>query len=266
MTAPEYQPHLPTDRSYLEKVAKSVKPKEKLEDIRFEYLNEFLHALGFDEDPYSMMSIEAMNSVELQKLLDEVLNDLKQTVLNGNITQKLYQLWDYLAEPDPLKGSDLIFVFGGSGSARAHEAVRLYRLGLAPKIMFTGKHASYMEDSDLSEAEYAAQYATDHGVLSDDIILETTSKNTPENAINGLQILSDMKLSPKRIILVTNQHHMRRSYYSFKAALDSPIELIRQPCIPEKFNRETFFKSKEGLNYVIYEYIKMYGARLMKHF
>jgi len=266
MPAPDYHPNLPTDRSYLEKVAKSVKPKEKLEDIRFEYLNEFLQAMGFDEDPYSMIRVDQMDSAALEHLVEDVFSDLKQTILNANVSQKLYQLWDYLGEEDTMESADLIFVFGGAGVARAHQATRLFKLGLAPKILFTGKHASFMKGIELSEAETAAEFAMEQGVSEEGIILEMESENTPENVINGLRILKAIDFLPKKIILVTNQHHMRRSYYSFKAALDFPVKLIRQPCVPEKFNRETFFKDKDGFTYVVYEYLKMYGARLMKHF
>lgn len=266
MNLPEYRPNLSGDKAYLENVASSIKAKEKLEDIRFEYLNEFLQTLGIDRDPYTLINIEDLNSIRLQKFVTEVFEKLQENIIGREIHDKLTRLWDYLAEEDSLQNADLVFVFGGAGLSRSRKAVELYKNEVAPKIIFTGKQPSYSEDVSKSEAEIGADFALDHGVPEESIILEMESKNTPENVINSLQILKEMSLLPKKIILVTNSYHMRRSYYTFKAALDFPTELIRRTSEHERFNRDTFFKDRDGFTYVIYEYIKMYGARLMKHF
>jgi uncharacterized SAM-binding protein YcdF (DUF218 family) len=144
--------------------------------------------------------------------------------------------------------------------------VRLWQEGLAEKILFTGQQASYMKDVDVTEAEYYAQIAKLAGVPESALILEVCAKNTPENVRNSIKELHKVNFLPKKIILITLAYHMRRSYLTFKSAAEWDPILIKHPVASAKFTREDYFKSSEGWSYVFFEYIKMYGARLMKHF
>src|SRR5438270_4957818 len=69
---------------------------------------------------------------------------------------------------------------GASLRARTLHAVALYKRGLAPKIICTGGMGKYPP----AEAQAASRLAQEQGVPTADILLETVSKSTQENAEN----------------------------------------------------------------------------------
>ena len=91
----------------------------------------------------------------------------------------------------------------------------------APKILFSGKHGSYMKDvTDLTEAEKYAQLATSNGVDAADIIMEKESINTVENVVNSSKLLHEMGYVPKTIIAVSLPYHMKRASLTLRAGMD----------------------------------------------
>lgn len=261
-----YKPHIPKNKQYIKEVSELIKERKPLEKIKFEYLNELLNALGFLENPYSLISLEDLNPKDLQLLIEKTFLKINNIKLSQELEEKLFRLWDYLAESDSIEKAELIFVFGGPGINRVNESIRLYKEKFSGKILFTGKKASYMKDVDISEAEYYANIAEENGVNSKDIIVENTAKNTPENAVKSVEILKQNKFLPKSIIVITLPYHMRRSYLTLKSVIDWDAKLIRDTIESAKYSRENYFKDKNGFSYVFSEYIKLYGARLMKHF
>ena len=99
----------------------------------------------------------------------------------------------------------------GEGSAtRLLGAARLYHRLRVP-ILFTG--GKVMEDS-ASEAETARRYLLGLGIPDRDIILETKSRTTGENAKFTAEVLKERGFS--RPILVTSAFHMKRSVLNFE--------------------------------------------------
>lgn len=260
-----YKPFLSTDKEYLKKVAGSIKGKGPLEEIKFQLLNEAILSLGFNDDPYSLIDPENLKVEGVQSIIDKTFVAIRAGT-SEETKEKLRQLWDYLCEADSLQKSDIIFVFGGGGETRPKEAAKLYKEGWAPKILFTGRAASYMENVQITEAEAFAQIAEREGVPSEDIILEKEAQNTVENATRSIELLKQQGEFPKRLILIQIAYQMRRAYLTFKAVSDWNPELIKHPAPSGKFKREDYFMNKDGWSYVFNEFIKLYGARLMKHF
>jgi len=260
-----YRPFLATDPEYLKKVAGAIEQKAPIEDIKFDLLNEAVSSLGFGDDPYVLLDADNLKSEEVQPIIDKTFETIQKGVSETQ-KEKLWALWDYVCESDPLQKSDLIFVFGGGGETRPKEATRLYKEGWAPKVLFTGHKGSFMKDVEITEAEAFANIAMKEGVPQEDIILEKESLNTVENATKSIALLKDRGELPKRLILIQIAYQMRRAYLTFKAAADWNPELIKHPAPSGKFKREDYFLSKDGWSYVFLEFIKMYGARLMKHF
>lgn len=260
-----YKPFLATDKEYLKKVAESIKEKAPLEDIKFYLLNEAIYALGFKDNPYTFLDPENLKVEAIQPIIDKTFEAI-QSGISEETKEKLKELWDYLCEADSLQKSDLIFVFGGGGETRPKEAAKLYKEGWAPKILFTGQRASYMKDINITEAEAFAQVAEKEGVPVEDIILEKEAINTVENTTKSVELLKSRGELPKRLILIQVAYQMRRAYLTFKAVAYWSPELIKHPAPSGKFKREDYFVSKDGWGYIFNEFLKLYGARLMKHF
>lgn len=251
---------------YVNRVTKTLQTKKPLEDIKFEYLNKLFNSFNIKENIYSFISEKFIVD---QDKTTSLINDL---FLKINSTKKftkdniesIENLYNYLSREDGLESSDLILVCGGP-QKRYVKGVELYKDNLSGKILFCGNKPSYIKESLKTEAEIAKEYAIENGVKNKDIIIEKKSINTPENMVNSIKILKDKNFLPKRIILVTTNFHMLRAYLTLKSVLDWDCKIIRQVS-KNNYSVNNYFKTKGGLNCFIYEYLKIYCERLMKHF
>lgn len=262
----DYKPHIPTDKTYIEKIKNSISIKNPLEEILFHLLIAVLSDVDIHDNPYNYITATDLNSDKIKTVSQEAFKKINTTPLNEITKQKLYKLWDYLCEADQLEKADLIFVFGGGGVTRPIYASELYKQGWAPKVLFTGEGPSYTKDVSETEAEKFAKIAIEHGVLVWDILIEKEAKNTPENVMKSIALLRTFHISPKRIIAVQIEYQMKRAYLTLRGGFGGGIHIIRQPARSARFNRENYFTNPDGWTYVFFEYIKMYAARLMKHF
>ena len=92
----------------------------------------------------------------------------------------------------------------------------LYRRGKVKKILLTGGSGAILNQED-SEAIMAHNFLKNIGVPEEDIIVESDSKNTWENALFTKQIL-DEKYPNSSCLLITSAWHMPRSMKCFDVA------------------------------------------------
>lgn len=97
---------------------------------------------------------------------------------------------------------------------------RLWKAGKAPIIVMSGGRIQWRGTGD-SEAVDMAELATAMGVDAEQIVMETRSLNTHQNAIYTAKILDGMEI--QRILLVTSAMHMPRSLAIFRKAGFDPI-------------------------------------------
>jgi uncharacterized SAM-binding protein YcdF (DUF218 family) len=95
-------------------------------------------------------------------------------------------------------------------------AVRLYRSGKAPKMILSGGCIQWNPSSPAlaSEAEDMQVLLELFGIRSQDLLLDSYSLNTYQNAINTQRILRKEHL--KTILLVTSAFHMPRALAIFQ--------------------------------------------------
>ncbi len=94
---------------------------------------------------------------------------------------------------------------------RTVAAVRLYRLGFAPRVLFTGGPCCGESASALM-----AQLAVELGVPADAVQLEERSMRTSENARFCAAMLRQQHVD--RVLLVTGALHLLRAQQAFEAA------------------------------------------------
>jgi uncharacterized SAM-binding protein YcdF (DUF218 family) len=126
-----------------------------------------------------------------------------------------------LQRPDTQGNADAIVVLGGgayepcgcnlSSIRRTDLAVRLFRGGRAPRLLFTG--GSNSDTGGVAVAHYMANLARAQGVPPDAILEEDRSRTTAENAIFASRLLRSR--NARSILLVTDSLHMRRADESF---------------------------------------------------
>lgn len=114
------------------------------------------------------------------------------------------------SNPGCEKADAIVAISGGDTAARADEAIKLYQHGWADTIVFSGAAA---DKSGPSNAEVMASFAVQAGVPATDIIIESRSKTTSENALETKDIFAEYGI--KTAILVTSAYHQRRALLEF---------------------------------------------------
>ncbi|MEL6471004.1 MAG: YdcF family protein [Cyanobacteria bacterium J06623_4] len=136
--------------------------------------------------------------------------------------------WQYFP-PDPVPTADAIVVLGGATTPalaprpwvevseagdRILHGARLYTQGRAPKLILSGGRITWGGGGDSSEADDMKEIAMAMNVPEADIMLEETSLNTRQNAVNVKQILEAQDIDS--VLLVTSAVHMPRAVAIFK--------------------------------------------------
>jgi uncharacterized SAM-binding protein YcdF (DUF218 family) len=101
---------------------------------------------------------------------------------------------------------------------RVFHAVRMYKETFSNKIVLTGGSINFLNGDTVPEAYAMFELLNEFfGIDSSDVIFETESRNTRENAVYTKTALDAAGLGTD-IILVTNAYHMPRSVGIFKKA------------------------------------------------
>ncbi|MDD3687953.1 MAG: YdcF family protein [Bacteroidales bacterium] len=101
-----------------------------------------------------------------------------------------------------------------SSADRLMQALELYREGRIRKIYISGGSGAVFEQ-EIKESEILRDFIIVLGIPPDDILIETQSKNTYENAVEAAKILKP-QTSSDTYLLITSAFHMRRSEACFK--------------------------------------------------
>jgi len=111
-----------------------------------------------------------------------------------------------------------LYVETNMNANRAFGAMRVWRRGLVSKMVLTGGQLEWATDQVVSEAQTMFDLLSEHfGVDSADVIFESMSQNTMDNAKYTREALTAVGLGLD-VILVTSAYHMPRSVAVFKKA------------------------------------------------
>lgn len=155
-------------------------------------------------------------------------------------------------EDKVLEPVDVIIVLSGEQGERVETAVKLYKQGLAPRLLLTGGPVEW----NVPAAEIMAWQAESLGVPPQDIVLEGRASSTYENAVYTLEILKEQGW--RSAIVVTSPYHLRRTRFIFeKVFAGSNIRLSFYGAenlwlVPEKWWRQD-----RGIEVVGIEYFKL---------
>lgn len=118
----------------------------------------------------------------------------------------------------------IVAVSGGDTTARAQEAIRLYKAGWAPLLIFSG---AAQDTSGPSNARAMKRLALAEQVPAQAIVIEEFSRNTEENAENTSRFIERREL--ERVILVTSAYHQRRASLEFGQKLSPSVAITNHP-------------------------------------
>jgi len=120
----------------------------------------------------------------------------------------------------------------GESSDRLLYALKLYQDSVINKIIITGASGSLQ--SEIIEAEFLKSYLVKIGIPETDIICETKSQNTFQNAAYTVELISAIHESAPSCLLITSEFHYRRSIACFtknNLAVDPYLRKFKQKTI-----------------------------------
>lgn len=112
------------------------------------------------------------------------------------------------------KNFDYIVVLGSGVIGRRVTPLLANRIEKGVELLDKNPHAKIImsggqgEGEDIAEGEAMAQYAIEHGVEPDKIIIENKSRNTSENLIFSAKL---MERGKRKIAIVTTSYHVFRA-------------------------------------------------------
>ncbi|MDB5178686.1 MAG: exported protein of unknown function [Patescibacteria group bacterium] len=154
-------------------------------------------------------------------------------ILGGLAAGAFFGVGYYLSPQDQLAKTDaIVAISGGETDARTAEAVRLYKDGWAPKLIFSG---AALDPNGPSNAQAMATAAERAGVPFQDIELDEVAANTRQNATGVAGIVQHHGY--RSLILVTSPYHQRRAEITFHRVLGSTFPLINHSSYDHQWRR-----------------------------
>jgi uncharacterized SAM-binding protein YcdF (DUF218 family) len=151
---------------------------------------------------------------------------------------------------DAPESSDVIIVLSGDNydAVRAARAAALFRAGLAPHVVATGRSLrSYATTTDLMKRDLV-----DHGLPAAAIIpLTHRADNTRDEAVAVSELVHSHGW--KKILLVTSNYRTRRSEYIYQRTLPpgTQLRVISAPDI--EYDPQSWWRTREGLKIFFHE-------------
>lgn len=102
------------------------------------------------------------------------------------------------------------------GGDRIWQAINLYHLGRVKKILISGANGDLV-DKGLNEGVQFRKVLIENGIPAEDILVDSISKNTYQNAIESKKII-DSHPELSTVLLVTSALHMPRAEACFNEA------------------------------------------------
>lgn len=177
---------------------------------------------------------------------------------------------DFIFVEDEPEKADIIFVPGGPYPEAAIHAAVLYRQGLAPYVLPSGKYSILKgkfevndgspggynnrgNDSDfLTECDYLCDILVRNGVPETAIIREDQATYTWENAIFSRKRLQELGYPVKRAIISCQAFHARRCLMYYQEQFPE-VEFLVCPVVTRGISRDTWHQTEQGIDTVLGE-------------
>jgi len=171
------------------------------------------------------------------------------------------QAGSYLAlhASSPTK-SDLVVILGGGWKDRVNKGKWLLRRGYAKHVLLTGMKLKRNGSGVRFDSRYYQLLAA--GINADMIFTDSSAKNTWQEAhvISALLHANGWR----SVIVVTDPPHLRRLTWVCKHVLSGAnIKYTLVPTMPQWWDADHWWRNTKSRWFVIWEYIKLIGYRLL---
>src|SRR6266536_1562686 len=127
-------------------------------------------------------------------------------------------------------------------------AVELFHRGLFPRIVFTGANAPTTIDRfPRGEAVHYREYAIEHGVPAEAVLIETQATNTAENLTLARNVLAQHGAHSCSVLLMSRPYQQRRAFATCKKVWPE-VEVL---CVSRPLSLDDYVVSIGDVNRVI---------------
>lgn len=185
------------------------------------------------------------------------------------MNQRLIQgITDFIFVEDQPRKADIILLPGGSRAEVPEKAAELYKAGLAPLILpsgrFAKKNGRFLSEN-VTNPRYQGDWRTEwdfyravlqaNGVPDAAILCEDRATNTLENAEYSAALLREKGIEIHSALLVCKATHARRALMSYLTQFPG-LEVIVVPAVADGLSRDSWFRSELGYRKVMSEVAK----------
>jgi uncharacterized SAM-binding protein YcdF (DUF218 family) len=144
---------------------------------------------------------------------------------------------------DPAARAEALIVLGDDnyGGDRAAHAAELYRMGLAPVVVASGRALRpYAGIAEMMERDLES-----HGVPATSIVkLSHRGENTREEAEALAGLIA--RRGWKRVLIVTSNYHARRARFIFERVLPADIRVHVSGAYDSEFDPSRWWETRQG--------------------
>jgi uncharacterized SAM-binding protein YcdF (DUF218 family) len=157
-------------------------------------------------------------------------------------------LWEYHNMHHELRPCDVGIGLGSHDLGVAIIATDLYHRDMYPLLVFTGANApTTIERFPRGEAVHYAEYASEHGVPADVVLVEPEATNTQQNFELTRELLDRRGTNVRSAIVMSRPYQQRRAYATAKKIWPE-IDVI---CASNPLDLDTYVHSIGDVNKVI---------------
>lgn len=172
--------------------------------------------------------------------------------------QYLKDITEFIFMEDEPQPGEVIFVPGSGYPQIACQAARLWKAGLAPLIVVSGRYPKALGHFPGPEPEgekYGSDFETEadfleavllaEGVSLGAVIKDTQAEFTMENAVNSRRILDARGIVVKNALIACQAFHARRSFMYYSYAFPD-TKLILCPAKTQGIDRNNWMDTLKG--------------------
>ena len=171
---------------------------------------------------------------------------------------------DYIFVEDDLEQADIIFVPGNGFPQMAEKAAILWKEGIAPWVLpsgrysiITGKFAGVQAHQHRYHQEYETEWdfikdvLIKNGVSQEAILKENQATYTYENAIYSRKVTDSLQMEVKKAVICCKAQHARRCQMYYQLLYPETTFFICP--VDVGINRNNWYKTSEGIEEVLGE-------------
>jgi uncharacterized SAM-binding protein YcdF (DUF218 family) len=172
----------------------------------------------------------------------------------------------WLVKEDVPKHADVMVMLTGRITDRVLQIDDLYKAQVAGKVWIVQEAMGASSELEkrgvkvLSESMQVRNILLNMGIPADSVLILPGDAASTQMEAESVRDFLQTQSGINALLLVTSSSHTRRAYNIFKAALkpmENAPELYCSPSSYTGFNAEKWWRSKEDIQFVVTEYLKL---------